>query len=412
MSLDHQIPVDTSTAWADRPLPTDRQGWTDRAREVAALVSATAFERDLAGADPHTEIGWIKDAGLLGLQGPVAHGGGDADWATVLDVVAEFAKVDGSIAQILGWHYAYTWLFRSFGTPEQRERWEAEVTRERLLVEGIANFRDRPIGARDEGEEIVLNGGKQFNTGLPVADRVFIGAALEGTDDVFFVYTAAHQPGITYGEDWDTLGQRSTGSGSATVTDLRVPWTDALGFADKAFVPQPANSTPGLTSQTLMPVFYVSLARGALDRAAEYVRTRTRSWLHSPYERAVDEPYILDGFGHLHSHLLAAEALVRDAGEKVSAALRSPNEVTAEQRGDLAALLSAAKTVAVDVGVEVTTKIFELTGARSTARDVELDRFWRDLRTQSLHDPVAYKRLQVGVHLLRGEAPLAVDWYS
>ena len=286
------------------------------------------------------------------------------------------------------------------------------MTSQRLLVEGIANFRDRPIGARDEGETILLNGSKQFNTGLPVSDKVFIGTAIEGTEDVFFVYTDSQQPGIVYGQDWDTLGQRSTGSGSATITDVRVPWSAALGFADKAFVPQPANSTPGLTSQTLMPVFYVSLARGALDRATEYVKTHTRSWLHSPYERAVDEPYILDGFGHLHSHLLAAESLVRDAGEKVSAALARPNEVTPERRGDLAALLSAAKTVAVDVGVEVTTKIFELTGARSTARDVQLDRFWRDLRTQSLHDPVAYKRLQVGVHLLRGEAPLAVDWYS
>ena len=128
---------------------------------------------------------------------------------------------------------------------------------------------------------------------------------LEGTEDVFFVYTDSRVPEISYGEDWDTLGQRSTASGSAKVANLRVPWTAVLGFEDKAFVPQPANSTPGLTSQTLMPVFYVSLARGALNRAVSYIKDHGRAWLHSPYDRAVDEPYVVDGIGELQSRLHA-----------------------------------------------------------------------------------------------------------
>jgi alkylation response protein AidB-like acyl-CoA dehydrogenase len=404
-------PATATLPWAGEPVPATPAGWVERARQAAGLVAATAFERDTTAAAPLAEVQWIKDAGLVGLQGPKASGGGDADWATVLDVVAEFAKVDGSIANVLGWHYAYFWLFRSFGTPEQRAKWEAEVTAGRQLISGIANFRDRPISAVDEGTTLLLNGGKQFNTGLPVSDRVFIGTAIEGTEDVFFVYTSSRVPEIIYGDDWDTLGQRSTASGSVTVSGLRVPWDDALGFGGKTFIPQPANITPGLTSQTLMPTFYVSLARGALDKAVDYIKNHGRAWLHSNYERAVDEPYVVDGIGQLQSRLLAAEALVRDASEKVSAALDAPNEITPEQRGELAVLLSAAKTVAVEVGIDVTTKLFELTGGRSTARSFELDRFFRDLRTQSLHDPVAQKRLQVGSYLLRGEYPLAVDWY-
>lgn len=283
---------------------------------------------------------------------------------------------------------------------------------DRLRQAAGEQLRDPPISAVDEGTTLLLNGSKQFNTGLPVSDRVFIGTALEGTEDVFFVYADSRVPEVIYGEDWDTLGQRSTASGSAKVSGLRARWDHALGFADKTFIPQPANITPGLTSQTLMPTFYVSLARGALDKAVDYIKNHGRAWLHSNYERAVDEPYVVDGIGQLQSRLLAAEALVRDASEKVSAALDAPNEITPEQRGELAVLLSAAKTVAVEVGIEVTTKLFELTGGRSTARSFELDRFFRDLRTQSLHDPVAQKRIQVGSYLLRGEYPLAVDWYS
>jgi alkylation response protein AidB-like acyl-CoA dehydrogenase len=100
------------------------------------------------------------------------------------------------------------------------------------------------------------------------------------------------------------------------------------------------------------------------------------------------------GFGGHTARLLAAEALLREASEKTSAALANPNLITPEQRGELAVLLSATKVVAVEVGIQVTANLFELTGARSTARVFELDRFFRDLRTQSLHDPVAQKRLE------------------
>lgn len=100
------------------------------------------------------------------------------------------------------------------------------------------------------------------------------------------------------------------------------------------------------------------------------------------------------------------------ASEKTSAALEHPNLITPEQRGELAVLLSAVKVVAVEVGIQVTANLFELTGGRSTARVFEIDRYFRDLPTQSLHDPVAQKRLQVGAYYLRGEYPLAVDWYS
>ena len=148
MTLTESIEDVDQNRWADAPLPSDRKGWVQRAREVAALFEQTAVERDHDARPPsRREIQWLKDAKLLGIAGPIEYGGGNVDWLTVLQVVAEFAKVEGSIANILGWHYAYFWLFRSFGTPAQRVRWEEEVTAQRLLISGIANFRDKPISA-------------------------------------------------------------------------------------------------------------------------------------------------------------------------------------------------------------------------------------------------------------------------
>ena len=67
--------------------------------------------------------------------------------------------------------------------------------------------------------------------------------------------------------------------------------------------------------------------------------------------------------------------------------------------------MAAAKVVATQVSLDVTSRIFEVTGARATANAVGLDRFWRNVRTHTLHDPVAYKQREVGAHFLTGEYP-------
>jgi len=49
------------------------------------------------------------------------------------------------------------------------------------------------------------------------------------------------------------------------------------------------------------------------------------------------------------------------------------------------------KVVATHTDLEVTAGVFEVTGARSTAEKYGLDQYWKDVRTHTLHEPVAYK---------------------
>ena len=44
-------------------------------------------------------------------------------------------------------------------------------------------------------------------------------------------------------------------------------------------------------------------------------------------------------------------------------------------------------------------------GARATTAKLNLDRFWRNVRTQTLHDPVDYKYQEVGEWILTGKVP-------
>ena len=50
--------------------------------------------------------------------------------------------------------------------------------------------------------------------------------------------------------------------------------------------------------------------------------------------------------------------------------------------------------------------MFEVAGARATHAGLALDRYWRNLRTQSLHDPVDYKTRELGEWALTGRAPV------
>ena len=127
---------------------------------------------------------------------------------------------------------------------------------------------------------------------------------------------------------------------------------------------------------------------------------------------------MLSTYGNFYAHLRAAETLTDKAGEetdkiyaKYGGDLTRRAGLTARERGDLAEWVASAKVVTTDTGLRVTAGVFEVTGSRATTSKVGLDRFWRDLRTHTLHDPVAYKNRELGRYLLLDEIP-EPTWYT
>ncbi|WP_339381395.1 hypothetical protein [Brasilonema sp. UFV-L1] len=53
----------------------------------------------------------------------------------------------------------------------------------------------------------------------------------------------------------------------------------------------------------------------------------------------------------------------------------------------------------------MTNCIFEAMGARATSAQYGFDRYWRNLRTFTLHDPVDYKVRDLGNWALNNESP-------
>lgn len=162
--------------------------------------------------------------------------------------------------------------------------------------------------------------------------------------------------------------------------------------------------------------FYIGIALGAFDFASKYTTSKTRAW---PYggdnkEQPTEEFYILERYGNFKAHLDAAVALADKAGLAIADVYNYHSEkrdISARERGEVAEAVASVKVVATDTALRVTAGVFEVTGARATSTKVGLDRFWRDVRTHTLHDPVSYKNRELGRYALLNEVPEAT-WYT
>ena len=411
MTITDTRPAGAATEARWTTAPTTSAEWIDRAHEVAAILAVDAVARDRATEAPHEEVTLLKESGLVTILGPTEFGGGGQTWETAYQVIRAVAAADGSIGQLLGYHLLWFWAARLVGTKEQIAAVEQAATENTWFFGGAVNPRDNDVEITDEGDTIVYNGAKTFSTGSRVSDVTVLEGVLAGTDTHVFAIVPSNSDGLTFHDDWDNIGQRRTESGSVTIDHVRTDWSSAAGFRNKAFEPRVYNTLNVPIIQLVFVNFYLGIARGALETAADYTRTTTRAWLHSTVDNALDEPYIIDLYGDLTAKLWAAEALADAVAAEQQRIHENAWKVTEHERGEHEVRVAAAKARATEVALEITSGIFEGLGARATASSHGFDRFWRNVRTHTLHDPVAYKRREVGRHVLTGELPQPT-WYS
>ncbi|MGP5725476.1 acyl-CoA dehydrogenase family protein [Arthrobacter rhombi] len=397
--------------WQD--VPASPAAWITRAEEVGAILAQDAVERDRAGATPREEVRLLKESRLTLLLGPVAHGGGGQQWTTALRAIRAVSAGDASIGQLLGYHLLWAWAARLVGTDAQITAVEELYTTGNLFFGGAVNPRDHDLTIQDRGASLVFTGRKSFSTGARVSDLVVLEGALPGGDHVFAIVPTA-QEGIVFAGDWDNLGQRLSESGGVSITGVEVGWDQAAGYVDQQFQPLVYNTLNLPLTQQIFTAIYLGIAEGALATAGTYTREKTRAWPYGsdPKDSATEDPYILQAYGELRSRLWAGQALAEAVDAELSGLLHAPRgQLTADERGQVAVRVAAAKQVANDVALETTNRIFELTGARATSNKVGLDIYWRNIRTHSLHDPVAHKKREVGEYELLGRLP-EPSWYT
>lgn len=377
----------------------------DRADRVAAELRATAAERDRANRPPRDEIELLRSHDLLQVQEPVEYGGDGLSYAQAAQITRRIARGDTSIAHLIGYHYAQTRIAHLFGTPEQADELSRRNAEQKLFWGGVQNPRggSRLVLTRD-GDGFRLNGRRSFASGASLGDHLSVTALYE--DELVFISLPAGREGFKALGDWDNIGQRLTDSGGVEFQDARVERAEILGpdpITGRTLTPYQTLVTPHW--QLAFVNFYIGTAEGALEEALDWTRRYAAPWETSGVERATDDPYILQTVGELRSEIRAAALLADRAGEALQAALDTGPSLTAEQRAEAAVAVYEAKYLTTKVSLAAASRLFEIQGARATTSAYGFDRHWRNLRTHTLHDPVAYKAREVGDWTLNRRAP-------
>lgn len=371
----------------------------ERAQTIAAALAGEAAALEREGKPPRRQIDQLRQAGLLSALYPTAIGGSGLSWEQALRLVRTVARGESGVGQLLGYHYVNA-LYPSWAArPEQATALARESIEKGLYWGAAVNPRDPGLVLTRHGDAFRLNGRKTFSTAAHISDRLNVNAGIDGLVASFVVPT--DRPGYVALDDWDNMGVRLSDSGSVEFRDFPVYESDFMvPLAAPDAVPSPLSTFNTPLIQLVFVNVYLGTAEGALAAGLDYVRSTTRPWVTSGVERAADDPYILERIGEFAVQLKASAALADQAARAVQAGLDMGHAVTARDRGEAAIEAYAAKVSATHAALEVTGRIFEIMGARATANPLGLDRFWRNVRTHTLHDPVFYKAREVGNFLL------------
>ncbi|GGB28275.1 FMNH2-dependent monooxygenase [Tistrella bauzanensis] len=383
--------------------PRSHDAWMALAGEVAAALAADIARRHRDHTPPHDQIRLLKASGLATMAVPAASGGGGARWSTVVAVARELAAVDGSVGTLFGYHSMGV-LHQSIGRPALAGPRLAEIARDRLWLAGVTNPRDDDVQVRPDGGDVVLDGTKSFCTGAAFADRLVVWGRRTDTGAPVLVYLRGDAPGLRCHHDWDSLGLDRADSGGFTLDGVRVPAAD-MQMEDRDGVDAFAVAARTPVNQLTFANLYLGFALGAFRAGRDYVRTSTRAWPASGVARAVDDPLVVSQFGEFWIAIQAVVALADRAAGKVDAMLDAAPRFDAQLRGDAAVDVATIKVLSSRLSLDVATRIYDAMGARATHNRHAFDRFWRDARTHTLHDPLAYKILEIGHFALNARLP-------
>lgn len=381
------------------------------ARSLGDDFAREAADRDRERRLPFNEVKRLKATGFHALRVPRRYGGRGIGFVDMAEALIEIARGDPNIAQSIQPHLFFLDVLLLDGTEEQRRFWYRKVLDGNLITNAFAERGGRTIGevntrlVREDGRWL-LRGRKYYCTGSLFAEYLFVSADTEEGERILAVVPRKRE-GFTIEDDWDSMGQRTTASGTAILND--VPVEEAEIIRQPHFGRQ--RSYVGASAQIFHAAIDAGIARAALEQVIDYARNNTRPMPEAGVERQTDDPYALHAIGEMAVLVHQAEAMIlraarildRAAEAQVAASLSGEELERALAEASVA--VAEAKASAEVSSLRVSEAVYRLGSASATLRRHNMDRHWRNARTHTTHDPVSYKYKTIGDYLLNERLP-------
>ncbi|GAA4158047.1 acyl-CoA dehydrogenase family protein [Gryllotalpicola daejeonensis] len=272
-------------------LPEDYRMLRDTVREFTReVVGPVAARHDEEHSFPYEVVAQMAELGLFGLPFPEEYGGQGGDYFGLCLAIEELAHVDQSVAITLeaGVSLGAMPVYR-FGTEAQRNEWLPQLASGRAL--GAFGLTEPGAGsdaggtrttARDDGDEWVINGSKQFitNSGTDITRLITVTAVTGNADarsgqpgkEISTILVPAGTPGLTVAPPYSKVGWNASDTHGLSFDEVRVPKANLLGERGRGY----ANFLRILDEGRIaIAALSVGAAQGCVDESIAYAKQRT-----------------------------------------------------------------------------------------------------------------------------------------
>jgi len=374
----------------------EREGWRNKAREVAQrVVAPRAAEIDAKG-----EFAWdiaevFAQHGFMSLLIPKEYGGGEGDITSFCMVAEEIANYCASSSLLVIVQAVGTMPIALGGTAELKEVYLTRLAKEKALVcfclsepeagSDAASIRTKAVL---KGDYYLLNGRKCFITNGGVSDLYTVFAVTQSEkkmEGISAFVVEKGTPGLSVGKTEEKMGIRGSNTTEVILEEVRIPLSQRIGVEGGGWwlMMRTLNrSRPAIGAQA------VGLAQGALDYVIRF--GRGRDWLREKSDTLGVQLMLAD----MAVEVEAARALVYKAARMMDEKVKgTPVQVFS----------AMSKYFASDVAMKVTTEAVQIMQWHGLVRNHPVERMMRDAKVLQIFEGTnQIQRMVVAHTLLKG----------
>jgi alkylation response protein AidB-like acyl-CoA dehydrogenase len=352
-------------------------------RELAdAKIAPFAADVDAAARFPQEALDALTGVGLQAVHIPESYGGQGADALAAVIVIEEVARACASSSLIPAVNKLGTVPLLLSGSEELKRAYLPQVASGPAMFSyalseagagsDAASMKTRAV--RD-GDHWVLNGTKMWITNAGVSQFYTVMAVTDperGARGISAFVVEKSDPGVSFGALEKKLGIKGSPTRTVILDDVRIPADRIIGAEGTGF--KTALATLDHTRITIAAQA-LGIAQGALDYATGYVQQREQ--FGQPVAGFQGVQFML---ADMAMKLEAARQLTYHAAGLSEAAMRG------ERVTDLTFKSAAAKCMASDVAMAVTTDAVQLLGGYGYVNDYPVERMMRDAKITQIYE--------------------------
>jgi alkylation response protein AidB-like acyl-CoA dehydrogenase len=352
-------------------------------RELAeAKIAPAAADVDANSRFPQEALDALAGAGLHAAHIPDSYGGEGADALAVAIIIEEVARACASSSLIPAVNKLGTVPLLLSGSEELKRQYLPPVARGEAMFSyalseagagsDAAGMKTRAV--RD-GDWWVLNGTKMWISNAGVSQYYTVMAVTDpdrGARGISAFVVEKSDPGVSFGAPEKKLGIKGSPTRTVILEDTRIPAGRLIGAEGTGF--KTALATLDHTRITIAAQA-LGIAQGALDYAVGYVKERRQ-------------------FGQAVADFQGVQFMLADMAMKLEGARQltyhaaglSERGMAGEQVPALTFASAAAKCLASDTAMAVTTDAVQLLGGYGYTRDYPVERMMRDAKITQIYE--------------------------